>query len=250
MSTKSDSEKSSPSVFASDSDALAVLQARIGHVFATPALLETAITHPSWLQDHPEVAENNQRLELLGDAVLQLILTHELFDLFPSDREGPLSKRRAVLSRGDFLAQLAREAGLDAALRLSASEEQTGGRQRDSALEDAFEALFGALYLDSGLEGTRRVLRHLYGSLPRRLETVVDEDNPKGRLQERVQPQHGNHALRYETAHVSGQDHAREYESRLYLLDRLLGTGRGSSKKYAEEAAARAALAALDAENV
>ncbi|RRJ95044.1 ribonuclease III [Opitutaceae bacterium TAV4] len=223
------------------------MQVRIGHKFATPALLETAITHPSWLQDNPGAPDNNQRLELLGDAVLQLLLTHELYTLFPTDREGPLSKRRAVLSRGGFLAQLAREVGLDTVLRLSASEEQTGGRQRDSALEDAFEALFGALYLDAGLDRTREVLRTLYGPLNVRLETTGDTDNPKGRLQERVQPLHGNQALRYETAHISGQDHAREYESRLYVLEHQFGTGRGPSKKLAEEAAARAALAALDA---
>ncbi|EIP96548.1 ribonuclease III [Opitutaceae bacterium TAV1] len=224
---------------------LADLQARLGHTFRDPVLLLTALTHPSWLQEHPETPENNQRLELLGDAVLQLLLTEKLFHLFPAEREGPLSKHRAVLSRGSFLAQLARETGLDAALRLGSSEEQTGGRQRDSTLEDAFEALFGALWLDAGLEPARRVLHAIYGPLEARLSSNAGADNPKGRLQERVQPEYGNNALRYETFHISGQDHAREYESRVYLCERFLATGRGTSKKHAEEAAAGAALALL-----
>jgi ribonuclease-3 len=220
------------------------LETRLGHVFRDRTLLECALTHPSYLQANPGAGESNQRLEFLGDAVLQLILTSELFARFPAEREGALSKRRAAITKGGFLARLAREIGLDAGLRLSPSEEQTGGRDRASALEDAFEALVGALFLDSDLETASRIVLGLYGPLDARLDEVVDAENPKGRLQELVQPEHGNTALRYDTVHISGEDHAREYESRLYLLDALIGTGRGPSKKTAEEAAARAALAA------
>src|SRR5690606_37215369 len=124
--------------------------------------------------------------------------TEALFALFPGDREGALSRRRAALANGVFLSQLAREIGLDACLRLGASEESTGGRLRASALEDAFEALVGAIYLDAGLATARRVILGLYGDLPERLASVEDVENPKGRLQERVQPTHGNNALRYE----------------------------------------------------
>lgn len=224
------------------SSELEALQKRLGHVFREPELLRCAVTHPSYLQDHPEIDDNNQRLEFLGDAVLQLILTEELFQLFPEDREGLLSKRRATLTKGTFLALLARELGLDACLRLSPGEEASGGRHRAAALEDACEALFGAIYLDAGLPLTREVVLRLYGPLPRRLAGNLDADNPKGRLQELIQPLHGNTALRYEVAQVAGADHDREYEATVFINDRPAGTGRGKSKKHAEEAAAKVAL--------
>ena len=226
------------------SDALEKLQARLGYAFRDATLLERAVTHPSFLQDHAN-AESNQRLEFLGDAVLQLVLTETLFQLSPADREGQLSRNRAALANGVFLAQLARELGLDAALRLGASEESAGGRARAAAVEDAFEALVGAVYLDSDLATARRVILGLYGDLNARLAVVGDADNPKGRLQELVQPQHGNDALRYEVTRTDGADHARAYEVAVFLKDRQLGTGRGSSKKLAEEAAAREALVTL-----
>lgn len=222
---------------------LDALQQRIGHTFRQPVLLECAVTHPSWLPDHPG-DESNQRLEFLGDAVLQLLLTEALFAHFPADREGELSRYRAALAKGVFLARLAREIGLDACLRLGTGEEAAGGRKRTAALEDAFEALVGALFLDSDLPTTRRVVLALYGPLPERL-TRESADNPKGRLQELVQPRHGNDALRYDVTRTEGADHAREYEVSVFLLDRRLGTGRGTSKKLAEEAAAHAALATL-----
>jgi ribonuclease III len=224
------------------------LQERLGHPFGRPDLLLEALTHPSWLQDHPETPRSNQRLEFLGDAVLQLHLTDALFRRFPDEREGGLSKRRAALSKGRFLSALARECGVDAALRLGQSEEQTGGRQRDAALEDAFEAVIGAVFEDAGIEAARACLARIYGDLDARLAPVERVENPKGRLQERVQPDHGNQALRYEVVHVDGLDHARTYEAVVRLLGVPLGRGRGSSKKVAEEAAAREALASLDRE--
>jgi ribonuclease-3 len=224
---------------------LDALQTRIDFAFRDGSLLERAVTHPSLLQDRPDLVESNQRLEFLGDAVLQLILTEALFELFPGDREGLLSKRRAALANGTCLARLAKDIGLDLALRLAASEESTGGRDRASALEDAFEALVGAIYLDAGLDRTRRVVLGLYGHLPERLAAVEDIENPKGRLQELVQPTHGNSALRYEVTGVQGEDHARTYEVAVFLRDRPLGMGRGPSKKAAEEEAARVALVTM-----
>lgn len=226
--------------------ALNDLQQRIGYTFRDVSLLERALTHSSFLQDHPEVGESNQRLEFLGDAVLQLALTEALFNRYTTEREGVLSKRRAALANGAFLAQLATECGLDRALRLAASEESTGGRTRSSSLEDALEALIGAVYLDSDLPTARAVILGWYGDLGARLATVEDVGNPKGRLQELVQPLYGNNALRYEVANIAGEDHAREYEVVVLLLERPLGSGRGPSKKAAEEAAARAALAELE----
>lgn len=230
------------------STALARLETRIGHAFRDRALLERAVTHPSWLQDQPDHVESNQRLEFLGDAVLQLVLTQTLFALYPAEREGVLSKRRAALANGACLAGLAREIGLDLALRLSASEESTGGRQRAAALEDAFEALIGAVYLDSDLARAATVVLGIYGPLAARLAGAEDVENPKGRLQEIVQPTHGNNALRYEVTRIEGEDHAREFHVTAFLLERALGHGRGTSKKAAEEEAARAALVTLRAD--
>lgn len=225
-----------------DLTALEPLQERLGYRFRQPELLLRALTHSSLLQERPQEKESNQRLEFLGDAVLQLILTEALFELFPNEREGALSKRRAALSKGPFLADLAVELGLPQHLRFGQSEELSGGRERPSALEDAFEALVGAIFVDSDFPTARAVVLRWYGPLPERLRRVSPGENPKGRLQELIQPVHGNTALRYVCEHIAGEDHAREYEARVYLHDRLLGTGRGSSKKTAEEAAARQAL--------
>jgi ribonuclease-3 len=227
---------------------LDLLQERLGHTFRDPRLLERALTHPSILQETPGFDGNNQRLEFLGDAVLQLVLSHELFLLFPQEREGGLSRRRSVLANGTFLAGLAREAGIADCLRLGNSEEATGGRHRTSALEDAFEAVIGAVYLDGGLPAAQAAVLRLYGDFHSRLQTSEPGDNPKGRLQEIVQPEHGNFALRYELVSAEGEDHARTFEAAVFLHDRRLGTGRGTSKKLAEEAAARAALEAMQAE--
>lgn len=225
------------------------LQQRLGYRFRSAALLTEALTHPSYLQDHPGAAPHNQRLEFLGDTVLQFILTEALYREFNTEREGVLSRRRAVLSKGGFLTQMARELGIDAALRLSQSEEDTGGRSRASILEDAFEAMVGALYLDSDLPATRERVLAWYGPLALRLATSEEAENPKGRLQELIQPTHGNTALRYEVLTTTGPRHANEFEVAVYLHDRQLGTGRGSSKKAAEELAARAALATLRTDN-
>jgi ribonuclease-3 len=226
-------------------DPVAQLEARLDHAFRDRSLLERALTHPSLLPERPGLTESNQRLEFLGDAVLQLVLTEALFGLYPAEREGILSKHRAALANGSFLARLAREIGLDLALQLGSSEEATGGRARPSALEDAFEAMVGAVYLDADLAEARRVVSRIYGSYEERLTAIGDSENPKGRLQELMQPLHGNHALRYEVVRTEGEDHARSYEVSVYLLERPIGNGRGTSKKSAEEAAARDALDAL-----
>lgn len=226
-------------------DSLPALAARVGHAFTRPELLAEAITHPSFANEHPANGPDNQRLEFLGDAVLQLIITDALYALFPTAQEGALSRHRSILTKGRCLTQLALELGLDRALKLGGSEATTGGATRASNLEDAFEALVGALYLDAGLETTRALILTAYGPLEPRLASGLVTDNPKGRLQERIQARPEKAPLRYETSHVSGADHEREYVSRLSLGEDLIGEGRGTSKKQAEEAAARAALEKL-----
>ena len=234
----------------SSSSPLSNLQDRIGYQFRDASLLELAITHPSYLQENPQLSESNQRLEFLGDAVLQLALTETVFFLFPGEREGALSKSRSALTKGVTLSELARDIGLDACLRLSASEEQTGGRTRAGALEDALEAVIGAIYLDSDWATTRAVILGLYGPIQERLAAVQPAENPKGQLQELVQPKHGNAAIRYVVTHISGEDHAREYEAQVLFNEKPVGMGRGSSKKLAEEAAARTALETLKEQGV
>lgn len=224
---------------------LAHLQERLGYSFASQALLIEALTHSSYLQDDPQSGPHNQRLEFLGDSVLQFILTDALYREFPTEREGALSRRRAVLSNGSFLTQMARDLGLDACLRLNKSEEDAGGRNRASILEDAFEALIGAVYLDSDLPTVRHLVLKWYGPLSERLAVSEDADNPKGRLQELIQPDHGNSALVYEVSATTGPRHARVYQVEVRLNGNTIGTGSGSSKKTAEEAAARVALATL-----
>jgi ribonuclease-3 len=224
---------------------LASLQKRLDYCFRATSLLREALTHASFLQDRPQAGAHNQRLEFLGDSVLHFVLTDALYREFPAEREGMLSRRRAALSKGEFLSQLARDLGVDTGLVLGKSEEEAGGRARASILEDALEAIIGAIYLDSDFPTTQRVVLGWYGSLADRLALLEDAENPKGRLQELVQPVHGNGALRYEVTNATGPKHAREYEIAVFLGGRELGTGRGTSKKSAEEAAARAALITL-----
>jgi len=218
------------------------LQHRIGYTFRDRALLEEALRHPS-IASTGATDASNQRLEFLGDAVLQLVISEALFHREPGAREGVLSRRRSALTKGLSLTAVARELGLDEMLLLSPAEETAGGRQRPSALEDAFEALIGAVFVDGGFDAARRQLLQWYGPLSERLVALESGDNPKGRLQEMVQPQHGNDALRYEVTKIKGQPHERRFDVHLFFLDRLVGTGTGSSKKEAEENAAREALA-------
>jgi len=221
------------------------LQKRLGYAFRNADLLKEALTHPSYLQDHPQAGPHNQRLEFLGDSVLHLVLSEALFNAFPGEREGVLSRRRAGLTKGAFLSRLAHDLGLDAGLLLGQSEEDSGGRNRASILEDAMEAVVGAIYLDSDFDTARRVVLAWYGSLTDRLANSEHRENPKGQLQELVQPKHGNNALRYDVVEATGPKHAREYRVAVFLNDLPLGEGRGSSKKSAEEEAARVALQIL-----
>lgn len=219
------------------------LQARIGHRFRRRDLLDLAMTHVTCVPDRADTA-SNQRLEFLGDAVLQLVLTEALYGLFPEEREGRLTPRRALLVNGPLLAALGRELGLEQCLQLGPSERGGDGRGQPAALRDAFEALLGAVYLDSDFATVRAVVHRIYGDLRARLAQAGRDENPKGRLQELVQARHGNDALRYELVAATGEDHARDYEVAVLLHGRRLASGRGSSKKLAEEAAARGALAA------
>lgn len=221
--------------------ALAAFQERIGYRFKNEELLRRSLTHPSLQQDKPRT-ENNQRLEFLGDAVLQLIITERLHTLYPDEREGDLTRRRATLTRGAFLTGLARDLDVPAVLTVSAAERAVGGHERAAALEDAIEALVAAIYLDSDWETARTTILAWFGDIDAQISSFEHGSNPKGQLQELVQPRHGNDALTYRVARIDGPPHERRFEVEVLILDQVVGRGSGASKKEAEEEAARVAL--------
>jgi ribonuclease III len=221
---------------------LAQLQSRIGYEFRDPSLLRESMVHPSYLPEHPGEKKHNQRLEFLGDAVLDLILSERLFALFPDEREGQLTQYRAILAKGRFLSDLARELGLPKCLLMSKAEIQNEGHLRPSSLEDAFEALVGAIYLDSSFSRVKEVVLSWYGDLEQRVSQYAGLSNPKGRLQELIQPEFGNDAIEYRTCAIEGEAHDRSFEIELLVNGQVEAKGRGKSKKEAEEKAAAEAL--------
>jgi ribonuclease-3 len=216
------------------------LEACIGYSFADKDLLLRSLTHPSFKGDKGK--RNYQRLEFLGDAVLGMVLAEELFKTLPDEQEGTLTRYRSMLVKGKQLYLLAEEIELGKHLRLGEAEAAQGGRARHSILEDAFEALIGAVYLDGGLTAAREVALKLYGSLDKRLELQDRMHNPKGKLQELLQPTLGNNAIEYKVLEVSGPDHKKHFTVEVWISEICRGQGSGSSKKIAEEAAARKAL--------
>ena len=229
-----------------DASDLAELESLLGHPFADRRLVELALTHPSITHDLGSGAPHNQRLEFLGDAVLQLVLTHELYQKFPTLGEGPLTQARAEMVNRRTLASQSRALAVGRFLRLSRSEESTGGRDRASALADVFEALVGAIFLDGGLEPARRfVLRRFHAAFGE-LEALPNLHNPKGELQELLQAE-STEAPAYRLLNVSGPDHDRVFECAVDYRGEQLGRGTGKTKKAAESEAARVALIRLRA---
>ena len=223
---------------------LAALQERLGYQFRDEGLLRLALTHPSVAHEAPGCVQHNQRLEFLGDAVLSLVLTRELYDRFPTLGEGPLTKARAHLVNRRALANEARRLALGEHLVLSHGEESTGGRQRLSALADAYEALIGALFIDGGFDAVREFILRRFLDGFGALTEIPYLENPKGDLQERLQAE-SSEAPQYELTSVSGPDHDRVFECAVHHAGVELGRGEGKSKKEAESAAALAALKTL-----
>jgi ribonuclease-3 len=223
---------------------LNALQDKIAHRFQNVKLLEAALTHPSVAHEQPGTVQHNQRLEFLGDAVLGLVLTRELYEKFPSLGEGPLTKARAQLVNQRTLSQQARRLGLGDHLIMSRGELANGGRERSSSLADAFEAIIGAVFMDGGYvpacEFVLRCFRHSFGDF----KLIPAYDNPKGELQELLQSRSAE-PPRYEVTSASGPDHDRSFECAVLHEGRELGRGGGKSKRSAESAAAVAALRTL-----
>jgi ribonuclease-3 len=226
---------------------LAELQHRLGHPFRDETLLRLALTHPSIAHEAGAATVHNQRLEFLGDSVLGLVLSRALYEKFPAADEGALTKSRAKLVNAGSLATHARELGLGAHLILSRGEENTGGRERASALADAFEAVLGAIFLDGGFEAAREFVRREFAADFDALTDAADIENPKGELQELLQSS-SPHAPEYEFIAASGPDHDRVFECAVRHAGAELARGTGKSKKAAESAAALAALEKARAE--
>jgi len=219
-------------------------QRQLGHVFRDPGLLRLALTHPSVAHEGESSAQTNQRLEFLGDAVLQLVLTRELYEKFPGFDEGPLTKARAKLVNRETLAERGRAVDLGRHLMVSRGEELHGGRERTSALADAYEALLGAIFLDGGFDIAREFILRQFAGAFTEIEAIPVLENPKGELQELLQAS-STEAPQYHVVATSGPDHDRQFECRVEHGGVELARGSGKSKKAAESAAALAALTLL-----
>ena len=217
------------------------LERRIGYKFRNSLLLAEALTHPSLSFERKTFHFDNQRLEFLGDAVLQLVITHHLYRLFPGFSEGQLTKLRSRLVSREGLKTHALALGLGDYLMLGRGEEASQGRERASTLADSFEALIGAIYLDSDLETVRRFILRVAADELGELSRAPEEHNPKGELQEILQAI-SLQSPAYEVVSETGPDHCKEFICRVLWENDELGRGRGKSKKQAEINAATDAL--------
>ena len=217
------------------------LEECIGHKFRNSLLLAEAMTHPSLGHETQRHHFDNQRLEFLGDAVLQLIITEHLYAMFPREAEGRLTKLRSRLVSREALRRHAQKLDLGRFLMMGRGEEACGGRERTSTLADAFEALLGAIYLDTNLETARRFVLTLAAEDLAQIEIEPIDINPKGHLQETLQAI-SPRSPAYELISESGREHEKTFVVRVVWEGMSLGEGTGKSKKQAETAAALSAL--------
>lgn len=225
------------------------LEELLGVTFANQSLLETAVTHRSYLNENPGIPlEQNERLEFLGDAVLELVVTEHLYRTYQDLPEGDLTNLRAALVRGEMLARVATRWNLDTYLRLSRGEQRDTGKARQFILANAVEAVIGAVYLDRGLTSARSLIeRDVVQFLPEVLAKGLHVD-AKSRFQELVQERY-RVTPSYDVVSESGPDHAKVFRVAVLVGKAVWAEGEGSSKQEAEQAAARAALTKLAREH-
>lgn len=210
-------------------------------------LLSRALTHRSYLNEHPEALEDNERLEFLGDAVLDYVVGLWLYNHYPEMAEGDLTRLRAALVKTDQLANFATEIGIGTALRLGRGEEENGGRSRKAMLCGAFEALVGAIVLDMGMEAVEEFVSPFLDAATDVILANHGDKDPKSLLQEIVQSG-GEPAPSYRVISEKGPDHAKEFEVEVYANGHFLGKGMGTSKQEASMNAAYDALERIQSE--
>lgn len=224
------------------------LETAIGYQFQNITLLQNAVAHSSYANERwHDSLKSNERLEFLGDSILGMVVAEHLYRTFPDRPEGELTRMRADMVCEKALARIAVQIGLGQHLLLGHGEEQSGGRSRESILADAVESVLAACFLDGGMEAARSLIRRfVLPSVPvRRLRNA----DYKTALQELVQ-QNRDQKLSYELLEQSGPDHDRHFRMAVLLNGKQVGTGTGSSKKRAEQEAARAAIESLFPEQV
>ena len=226
---------------------LETLGQRLGLPTLDPVFGLAALTHKSFVNEHRDEGADNERLEFLGDAVVDLVVSHRLMERFPDADEGELSKLRALLVNEDSLARVARQLGLGDLLRMGRGEEMTGGRDKSSVLADALEAVLGAVYLSAGLQGALSVVDRLFGELLEGVAEGKSGEDWKTRLQELVQTR-SRLSPRYRVVSEQGPDHSKTFEVEVTVGTELFARARGRSKKEAEQAAARETLTMLESE--
>lgn len=217
---------------------------RLGLMFKDNLVLNRALTHRSFLNEHPEAMEDNERLEFLGDAVLDFVVGAWLYNRYPEMREGDLTRMRSALVHTEQLAEFARSIQLGGVMRLGRGEAQGGGRDRSAILCDTFEALIGALYLDQGIDAVRRFISDLLSEAADWILANRKNEDSKSMLQEWAQSQ-GYPAPRYHTLNTSGPDHSKIFEVEVEIAGEVFGSGQGHSKLVAAKAAAQNALIKL-----
>ena len=221
------------------------LQKKIEYTFKDKSLLEEALTHSSYANEQQDSTAYNERMEFLGDAVLSFVSARYLYEKYPDMPEGRLSKLRSSLVCTQSLSSFAKEIDLGDCLRMGKGETASGGASRPSVLEDAFEALIAAIYLDGGIDEAKRFILHF---LAREVENHHSNfKDYKSLLQEIIQ-QNPDERLSYAVVKTSGPDHDKRFEVELRLNSNIIGKGIGTSKKNAEQKAARQALELMGVE--
>lgn len=218
---------------------------RVGLSFNNIRLLAQALTHRSYINEHLDAIGDNERLEFLGDAVLDFLVGLWLYHHLPEMAEGRLTSLRAALVRNEQLAEFARKLEVGNALMLGRGEAESGGRERYSVLGSAFEAIIGALYVDSDLEAVQAFVEPFLEEAVTSILVDNTDHDPKSRLQEHTQSK-GMGTPIYESVSITGPDHQRKYVVNVLVNKQLLGTGAGHSKQAATKAAAQDALDKLD----
>jgi len=214
---------------------------RLGLTFTNISLLARALTHRSYLNENPHVLEDNERLEFLGDAVLNYFCASWLYHRFPEMKEGDLTALRAAIVRNEQLAEFARDIHLGDVVKMGRGEVDAGGRNRVILLGSVFEALLGALYLDGGIPAVSDFFTPMLAKTIHLLLTHLHTIDPKSRLQEYIQAK-GLGTPRYRTINTSGPLHQPVYTVEVFAGDEVLGQGRGTNKQSATKAAAEEAL--------